>query len=235
MVTFTPNLLLGKPQNFGDVDQWGPPLNTNCTTLDQKLAQTTTINYSGVSSVTMTQQQGQFLRVTLTGTPTANPGTLQLPVQSPVLSGFWVVQNTTTVPIVVMSGAGTTVTIAVGSQQFVVSDGVNVSEISNGNVAGISVTSSATYTIPSNTRIIDINLSAATAMAVNMPASPTPFEEHVISDAGGTAAPATPITLSGNGNNFGPANNLQTTYIYNFAGQSMAFYWNGTFWVPSGG
>lgn len=140
-----------EPEEYGFVDAWAPPLNSNFGVTDAALTGTTTINVSTISSgapfvtlvfdtFTTTQTPwlqplaGQNLRVLLTGTLAFNI-IVYIPANNP---GLWVFDNqtsgayTVTVKTTALTSVG--VNVSQGYMSMLFCDGTNVGFSDLGNI-----------------------------------------------------------------------------------------------------
>jgi hypothetical protein len=218
MVAFTSNRLLAQPAVGGDVGVWGPPLNNNCTVLDQILSLATPISFAAATvDVAVSQANMQFLQLTLTGTP--NVSTVRLLLFAN-MAGFWFIQNNTpnAVQIITAVGGSTGPSVPPGSNVIVLSDGTNVTPLGTGQPIR-TVTAAGTVTVGPLDSIVIIKKTSPQITTVNLPANGGPF---TIIDGGGVAGsfPNTITPASGTIN--GNAN-----YVMNFNYQSVTFVPNG--------
>lgn len=139
--TFTPNKNLEKPGYNDYIDDWNTPVNSDWDIIDKAFGGTHTVSLTNVN-VTLTQVQCQNVRILLTGTLSGNV-TINFPSG---VSGFWIVDNSTTGSFTVTlasAGAGPLTVLAVqNANTFIWSDGTDVYLADNAPITagtGISV------------------------------------------------------------------------------------------------
>ncbi len=123
--TYTPNKNLEKPGYNDYIDDWNTPVNADWDIIDKAFGGTHTVSLTNVN-VTLNQTQCQNVRILLTGTLSGNV-TVNFPAS---VSGFWIVDNTTTGAFTVtLSSAGAgpySVTAVQNANTFIFSDGTSV-------------------------------------------------------------------------------------------------------------
>lgn len=142
--TFTPNKNLEKPGYNDYIDDWNTPVNADWDIIDKAFGGTHTVSLTNVN-VTLNQTQCQNVRILLTGTLTGNV-TVNFPAS---VSGFWIVDNTTTGAFTVtLSSAGAgpfSVTAVQNANTFIFSDGTSVYLADNAPIiAGTGISISGT-------------------------------------------------------------------------------------------
>jgi hypothetical protein len=157
--TYSVNKDLALPGTGDAVGTWGTILNGNFSIIDAAFGGTTTITLSN-ANVTLTQVQVEPVRILLTGTVTTS-----LQVIFPAgISGFFIVQNTTTQGsnVITLSNAvgGTTVTASANSNTFVFVDG------SSGATKGVSLASPSAVTAGTGISIVGSTVNLATPVSV---------------------------------------------------------------------
>jgi hypothetical protein len=142
--TYTPNKNLEKPGYNDYIDDWNTPVNADWDIIDKAFGGTHTVSLTNVN-VTLNQTQCQNVRILLTGTLSGNV-TVNFPAS---VSGFWIVDNTTTGAFTVtLSSAGAgpySVTAVQNANTFIFSDGTSVYLADNAPIiAGTGISISGT-------------------------------------------------------------------------------------------
>lgn len=154
VATYTTNKNLTKPGNNDNIDTWDVPVNANSDIIDKALAGVKAVSLSS-SDVALTQTDAQSLRISLTGTLTANVN-VTIPTG---IAGFWLVNNQTTgaFTVTIKNVAGTGVTVSQGLRTIVFSDATNcyladdrVTPPANNGITNALLAQMATLTIKSN-------------------------------------------------------------------------------------
>lgn len=124
MVTYTTNKGYGEPTVGGDLNAWGPFLNTNFSTLDSNLGGTVSVNVAGAANVTLNATQAKNLYIKLTGLLTGN-----ITVFLPAAGGLYVIENNTTGLFTVMvqtTALGAAVNVLQTYRAAIITDGTHV-------------------------------------------------------------------------------------------------------------
>lgn len=216
--TFTPNKNLEKPGYNDYIDDWNTPVNADWDIIDKAFGGTHTVSLTNVN-VTLTQVQCQNVRILLTGTLSGNV-TINFPSG---VSGFWIVDNSTTGSFTVTlasAGAGPLTVLAVqNANTFIWSDGTDVYLADNAPITagtGISV-SGATVALQTpvtaanggtgQTTYTNGQLLIGNASGGLTKANLTAGSGVTITNGDGT------ITIASSGGGSGPGNAFAVSYI----------------------
>lgn len=216
--TYTPNKNLEKPGYNDFIDDWNTPVNADWDIIDKAFGGTHTVSLTNVN-VTLNQTQCQNVRILLTGTLTGNV-TVNFPAS---VSGFWIVDNTTTGAFTVtLSSAGAgpfSVTAVQNANTFIFSDGTSVYLADNAPIiAGTGISISGT-TVALQTPVTEANggtgqttysngqLLIGNASGGLTKASLTAGSNVTITNGDGA------ITIAASGGGSGPGNAFAVSYI----------------------
>jgi hypothetical protein len=178
--SFTTNKLIEKPASGDYVNTWAAPVNNDWDIIDTSFGGVTNLNATGLSgTTTLTISQYRPPIIKVTGTLTANV-TYLIPAG---VGGYWSVYNNTTGSYLltfVSGGGGTSYVVPQGYRALIISDGSNISLMSNlpSTVAGSngqvqynssgSLAGSANFTFDGTNAAIGGNLTLSNSLtAVN--------------------------------------------------------------------
>ena len=223
MVTFTTNKLLEKPVVGGDVNLWGPPLNTNATLIDQITSLLVTVSVNSMTgNVALTQADMQYLGWNITGTQS---GAIVIQPFTG-MGGVYFVKNSSADVVTIQTAVpGTSISVVNGFVGIAITDGTNVFSITTSSAPSSVTTITAGGVVSASPGLNIINYVSPIAVQVNLPASPIVGAEISVKDGNGSAGTHN-ITVSGNGKVIDGL----TTQTINTAYGLLSMTYNGTAW-----
>lgn len=173
----TANKGLNQPGYNTNVNTWGTgPLNDNFGYIDLALGGSTLLNATGLggTTVNLTQAQCRPLALVISGVP---GGTVTYTVPSGV-GGFWIVRNTSSSPVAIVSLAGgATATVPAGS---------NLSMSCDGTSTGIVLNDTATPNAAGSNTQVQFNSSGVLGASANLTFNGTTLTTTGLNNTGNT-------------------------------------------------
>ena len=123
--TYTPSLTLALLGTGEDSGTWGTLTNTNLTLLEQAIAGWVQITMAD-ADYTLSVANGASDESRCLGIQVSGSNTAPRNVIVPAISKFYIFFNQTNNLIIITTGSGTTVTLAIGQTRGIISDGVDV-------------------------------------------------------------------------------------------------------------